>query len=74
MAANPCWSIAVFAHNEAQLIRATLENIETAASSHLVEITVLANGCKDATVNIVRDYLISDIPHPRYPELAYKRI
>lgn len=57
MAANPpCWSVAVFAYNEAQLIRGTLESIEAAAAGHPLEIIVLANGCKDATGNIVRDY------------------
>ena len=56
MAANPCWSVAVFAHNEAQQIRGTLESIEAAAAGHPLEITVLANGCKDATGNVVRDY------------------
>lgn len=56
IAANPCWSVAVFAHNEAQLIRGTLESIEAAAAGHPLEITVLANGCQDATGNVVRDY------------------
>jgi len=52
LSSNPSWSDAVFAYNEAQLIRATLESIEAAIAGHPIEITVLVNGCKDATGNL----------------------
>jgi glycosyltransferase involved in cell wall biosynthesis len=52
LTANPSWSVAVFAYNEAQLIRDTLESIEAAVAGHPIEITILANGCKDATGNL----------------------
>ena len=47
------WSIAVFAHNEATRIAATLRSIQAAAQGIAVEVVVLANGCQDATADVV---------------------
>jgi len=52
LATSPSWSVAVFTYNEAQLIRATLDSIEAAVAGYPIDITVLANGCKDATGNL----------------------
>jgi hypothetical protein len=45
----------VFAHNEARRIRAALGSIERAAAGHPVDVFVLANGCTDRTVDVVRE-------------------
>ncbi|WP_367847049.1 glycosyltransferase family 2 protein [Rhodoferax sp. WC2427] len=63
------WSIAVFAHNEAPRIAATLRSIEAAAHGMAVEVVVLANGCQDGTAQVVRD-LAAASPHLRVVEIA----
>ena len=47
------WSIAVFAHNEATRIAATLRSIQAATQGMAVEVVVLVNGCQDATADVV---------------------
>ena len=49
------WSVAVFAHNEARHIAATLQSIAMASAGVAVDVVVLANGCSDRTVQIVRE-------------------
>ena len=63
------WSIAVFAHNEADCIAATLHSIATATQGAAVEVVVLANGCQDTTADIVRA-LATASPHLRLVEIA----
>jgi hypothetical protein len=46
--------VAVFAHNEARRIEASIESVERAAGGRPLSITVLANGCTDRTVDVVR--------------------
>lgn len=62
------WSAAVFAHNEARRIREAVESIEAAAAGHLLDITVLANGCTDRTGDTVRD-VAKGRPHIRLIEI-----
>lgn len=50
----PSWYIAVFAHNEAKNIALALDSIAAATQGNCPVIYVLANGCKDATVDVVR--------------------
>ena len=50
------WSVAVFAHNEAKRITKALDSIVRASEGRRVEITVLANGCKDRTSDVVREF------------------
>ena len=57
----PPVSVAVFAYNEAKLIAACLESIETCASEVDLSVFVMINGCTDRTEQIVRDYAAS---HP----------
>ncbi|WP_265946003.1 glycosyltransferase family 2 protein [Dechloromonas sp. A34] len=49
------WSIAVFAHNEAANIAATLESIRVVEDGITIRVVVLANGCIDSTASIVRE-------------------
>ncbi|BDT68588.1 hypothetical protein os1_27730 [Comamonadaceae bacterium OS-1] len=67
------WSIAVFAHNEAPRIAATLRSIEVAAQGMaaevVVDVVVLANGCQDGTAQVVRG-LMAASPHLRVVEIA----
>ena len=63
------WSIAVFAHNEAARIAATLRSIEAATQGMAVQVVVLANGCQDGTAQVVRT-LAADAPHLRVVEIA----
>ena len=49
------WSVAVFAHNEAKRIAATLESIAVAADGAALDVVVLANGCRDRTAAIVHE-------------------
>jgi hypothetical protein len=51
---TPRWSIAVFAHNEAARIRAALASLPAGAGGHPLSVVVLANGCSDSTVDVVR--------------------
>lgn len=51
----PTWSIAVFAHNEASGIAASLRSIDVAAQGADIKVFVLANGCRDRTAAIVRE-------------------
>lgn len=48
-------SVAVFAHNEAARIGAALESLFAAAEGRTLQVTVLANGCRDGTADIVRE-------------------
>lgn len=64
--AGPSISIGVFAHNEEDNILATLESLATqdifrlaAFPSAKITVSVLANGCTDATVPIASNYLNS---------------
>ena len=63
------WCIAVFAHNEAPRIAATLRSIEVAAHGMAVQVVVLANGCQDGTAQVVRG-LAAASPHLRVVEIA----
>ena len=63
------WSIAVFAHNEAACIAATLRSIEVAAQGMAVQVVVLANGCQDGTADVVRA-LAAASPQLRVVEIA----
>jgi len=56
---NPPWSIAVFAHNEAPRIVASLRSIVAAAEGQPIAITVLANGCSDRTVAVAQDFALN---------------
>lgn len=49
------WSIAVFAHNEAANIAATLGSICVVEDGITIRVVVLANGCSDRTASIVRE-------------------
>lgn len=53
---RPRWSVAVFAHNEAQHIVTCLQSIAAAAPGHQPDCYVLINGSRDNTEQIVRDY------------------
>ena len=55
------WSIAVFAHNEARNIAATIRSIDIAAAGASVDVVVLANGCQDRTVAVVRELALASI-------------
>ncbi len=46
----------VLAHNEQHHIEACLDSVFAAERGHLLEIFVMANGCTDATEEIVSDY------------------
>jgi glycosyltransferase involved in cell wall biosynthesis len=48
------WAVALFAHNEARTIQAAVESVRAASDGRIVHIAVLANGCTDDTVAIVR--------------------
>ncbi|KXI28315.1 glycosyltransferase [Paraglaciecola hydrolytica] len=50
----PTWYIAVFAHNEAKNIGLALDSIVASTQHKDVAVFVLANGCKDATTDVVR--------------------
>lgn len=63
------WSIAVFAHNEADRIAATLRSIVNAAQGVPVDVVVLANGCRDRTAEIVRELALAS-DHLRVVEIA----
>ena len=67
------WSIAVFAHDEADRIAATLRSIVVAAQGVpvdvVVDVVVLANGCRDRTVEIVRELALQS-NHLRVVEIA----
>lgn len=47
-------AVAVFAHNEARNLAATLDSILAAASAFPSRIAILANGCRDDTVAVAR--------------------
>ncbi len=64
------WPVAVFAHNEARTIAACLDSLERAAAGHPLTAYVLANGCRDATARIVRDYAAAGHPWVRLVEIA----
>lgn len=64
------WSVAVFAHNEAATIAATLGSILTAGEGSVaIEVVVLANGCADRTALIVRELAVS-APNLHVVEIA----
>ena len=52
----PPWSVAIFAHNEAQVIERCLASLNWAAPGRRLRVTVLANGCRDDTVARVRAF------------------
>lgn len=54
------WAVAVFAHNEAANIAASLASIHVAVPGVSIQVVVLANGCSDRTVNVVRDLAASN--------------
>lgn len=53
------WAIAVFAHNEAENIAASLDSLIGAGLGPHDRVVVLANGCRDATEAVVRAYAAS---------------
>lgn len=55
------WSVAVFAHNEARGIAATLRSIIIASEGAPLNVFVLANGCRDGTAAIARECVFA--PH-----------
>lgn len=64
------WSLAVLAHNEAANIAATLRSIRAAEPAASLAVSVLANGCRDRTADVVRDVAadwpaleLLEIPH-----------
>ncbi|SDP37980.1 Glycosyltransferase involved in cell wall bisynthesis [Rhodoferax sp. OV413] len=63
------WSVAVFAHNEAKRIAATLNSIAAAADGAALDVVVLANGCRDRTAAIVREMALAS-PRLRVVEIA----
>jgi len=52
--ANAGYSVVTFAYNEADTIAATLDSIITNSDDRLAALTVVANGCTDATVDRAR--------------------
>ena len=50
------WSVALFAYNEERTILASLAGLLASADNHPVAIHVLANGCRDHTESLVRDF------------------
>jgi len=66
-------NVAVFAHNEADIIAQTLESIKNAGLQKDDKVFVLINGCTDATYDIVKDIAKSDKRvHPVNIELGDK--
>lgn len=59
---SPCRAIAVFAYNEAGRICTALESIAAAGDQSNIEVLVLANGCRDTTIEEVRA-CVSFIPN-----------
>jgi glycosyltransferase involved in cell wall biosynthesis len=66
---DPHWAIALFAYNSAETIQAALNSVVAAADND-ISIYVLANGCTDHTVDIVRssaatlpNLWLVEIPH-----------
>lgn len=57
----PTWSIAVFAHNEANGIAATLRSIDVAAQGTEARVFVLVNGCRDHTATIARALALASV-------------
>src|SRR5262245_33131151 len=55
MSAQPL-TVSVFAHNEERHIAACLDSIVAAEPDRELEVHVMANGCTDATEDIVREY------------------
>lgn len=55
LSARP-WAVAVFAHNEGPRIAAALQSIVDAANGHPLQITVLANGCRDDTAAVAQAF------------------
>ena len=49
------WSVAIFAHNEAATLAETVRSAQFAGEGASTEIVILANGCRDNTVEIARD-------------------
>jgi hypothetical protein len=48
------WRLGIFAHNEAPRILDALESVSAAAGGAPVDVVVLANGCRDGTVDRIR--------------------
>jgi glycosyltransferase involved in cell wall biosynthesis len=53
------WAVAVFAHNEEANIAANLASIQVAVPDVAIQVVVLANGCSDHTVDVVRELAVS---------------
>lgn len=49
------WSVAIFAHNEAATLADAVRSAQIAGEGASTEIVILANGCRDNTVQIARD-------------------
>ena len=60
--------VAVFAHNEAKRIARCLDSVYRAAPNTPMRIDVLANGCSDCTVDVVRAYAAT------HPEVTVRDI
>jgi glycosyltransferase involved in cell wall biosynthesis len=65
---EPCWALALFAHNEAGRVGAALASI-AAACDRPVEVFVLVNGSTDATAAEVRA-CAATVPHLTLVEIA----
>lgn len=50
------WPVMVLAHNEEKHIKACLDSIFSSGCPHPLEAYVMANGCTDATEDVVREY------------------
>jgi glycosyltransferase involved in cell wall biosynthesis len=53
---KPIWPVMVLAHNEERHIKACLDSIFAADPASRFQVYVMANGCTDATEDIVRQY------------------
>lgn len=62
-------SVAVFAYNEAAVIEACLDSIETDCRAEATTIYVLMNGCTDGTDTVVRSYAVK---HPNVTPVAVR--
>ncbi|MGR9054181.1 MAG: glycosyltransferase family A protein [Gammaproteobacteria bacterium] len=49
-------SIAVFAHNEGPRLADNIKSLLAAGEGSLFEIVILANGCRDRTLNVAQDF------------------